>query len=754
MPYLRGSVLFSILWSAAVYFLAVSEASAVAPPRDGSFPPGFRQAESRDRTPFRGDPGWVRKMARRRETLGKAAIFPPAGDTFFVPVLLGRYSDVPGVHTRQQVQELLFGSNPTGSLTEYYREVSYGQFSITGAVHGWFTLENPQDYYTPENYLDRSDRECDLEGYVTDLLIAADDDVDFSLYDNDGPDGIPNSGDDDGYADTVICVCSGHDPSGNQTHANLWPSAGSLSSDYETMDEGMNGEYIKIHTFIVCAELEGNSDELSRIGVYAHEFGHILGLPDLYDRTDDSTPPDYNKSEGVGRWCLMAGGSWGGDGEHQETPVHMSAWCKVQMGWVNPVVITTPGFGLSIPRVEDNPVVYKLWEDEYAGSRYFLIENRQRTGFDRYLPGSGMMIYHVDENRGCGKFAWAWGTCNDDENLKLVDVEEADGRNDMDGPDKNRGDDGDPFPGATGNRAFTDFTIPNSRDFSGAATSVTVTNISDSGDLMTFDAAPRSTSGFILGYDENGMSGLGWGLGYPADYWGGVLFTAPEAGRLTGVDYGSNVDDTTYEITVFSSFDENTRRPSGILAQMEGYAPISGWYTATLPDSGIVLQSGQDFFVQVRSSGADYPMGFDYWGTDSGRSYYSGDGETFYGGHNPGFYYGDMNLRARIRSFPAGNVLVEDRPAGFRLHDPSPNPVNSSTVIRYELPEDTRVRLAVYDILGREIAVLEDGLRPAGSHETVWRGTDRDGRTVGSGVYLYRFRGGNSSHMGKIAFLK
>ena len=64
------------------------------------------------------------------------------------------------------------------------------------------------------------------------------------------------------------------------------------------------------------------------IGVFCHEFGHVLGLPDLYD-TD-------NSSEGLGQWCLMASGSWGGNGSSPQTPTHMSAWCKQKLGWVTP----------------------------------------------------------------------------------------------------------------------------------------------------------------------------------------------------------------------------------------------------------------------------------------------------------------------------------------------------------------------------------------------------------------------------------
>ena len=159
--------------------------------------------------------------------------------------------------------------------------------------------------------------------------------------------------------------------------------------------------------------------------MYAHEFGHILGLPDLYDRDDSN-----GDSEGIGHWCLMASGSWQGWGG--DTPAHMSSWCKSEMGWLEPVVLSSDEISLNIPQVESSPYAVKIWEDDYFWSRYFLVENRQPVGFDSDLEGPGLIIYHVDENRRYGSYRFSSGPANDDETHKLVDVEEADGLDDMD----------------------------------------------------------------------------------------------------------------------------------------------------------------------------------------------------------------------------------------------------------------------------------------------------------------------------------
>jgi len=462
-----------------------------------------------ERTRLRhGDPGWVKKMAgrkllRRKAAVDKTELAAFQTDNFYLPVLLGSFSDKTGRHSVETLRNLYFANNPSGTMTDYFNEVSYGQLSLSGEVYGWFQVSNPVDYYAETPY-DRSRFPQNIDGFVTDVVSRADPAVDFSKYDNDGPDNVPNSGDDDGYVDALMIVYAGVHGENNLrgVQSELFGS-----NIYVTDDLSSNGGKLKIRTFTLAPELVESS---LTIAVACHEFAHVLGLPDLYDET--------GRSAGLGYWCLMSGGAYLPGGK----PGHLSAWCKIQLGWVAPVEVAENGTVYLDP-VETSPAVFKIWEDGYGLSRYFLLENRQRTGFDAGLPGSGLLIYHVDENQWFGT-AYCGGLSNNDFTHKLVDLEEADGRCDLDYCNSFFGDGEDPFPGTSNNSTFDDLSNPDSRDYEGNSTGVAVRNIGySSWPTIQADITVRTPTGYSIAYDSCGITHKGW---YNESYWGGVLFKA------------------------------------------------------------------------------------------------------------------------------------------------------------------------------------------------------------------------------------
>jgi hypothetical protein len=210
-------------------------------------------------------------------------------------------------------------------------------------------------------------------------------------------------------------------------------------------------------------------------GVFAHEMGHsVFFLPDLYDYGYDS--------RGLGRWSLMAGGSW--NGTLGSSPSHPDAWSRIQMGFATPTVLTTNLINASIPAVENTATIYRLWTNGMQINEYFLVENRQQIGYDAAMRGNGMLIYHVDESVSGNNNQWYPGYTNNGH--YKVALEQADGLFHLEHY-SNSGDTGDPYPGSSNNRTFDNGSTPNSQDYSFADTQVAVRNISNSGSTMTAD---------------------------------------------------------------------------------------------------------------------------------------------------------------------------------------------------------------------------------------------------------------------------
>ncbi|MFH1700010.1 MAG: M6 family metalloprotease domain-containing protein [Candidatus Zixiibacteriota bacterium] len=352
--------------------------------------------------------------------------------------------------TPQDFDELLFseGIIPTGSMREYYIENSYGEIFMEGDIAGWYRAPQFSDYYV--NYCDGShgfgDYPNNAQKLVEDAINLADPDIDFSLYDNDG----------DGWVDALFIVHSGtgYENTGNhcEIHSHKW-GIGTVMKDG-----------VRISTYSMEPEESPGSGGLIPIGVYCHELGHVFGLPDLYDY-------DYSTS-GVGRWCVMATGSYNGG---SRTPAQFSAWCKEQLGWVNPVIVNDNLTNVEIPMTVWNPVSYRLWAGGAIGPEYFLVENRQKQGYDAALPGGGILIWHIDETVNTG---------NDNEWHKLVALEQADGDFDLEN-DNNSGDIYDPYPSPAGVTDFGVGTVPNSNDYDDQETQVGVWDISASDSIMT-----------------------------------------------------------------------------------------------------------------------------------------------------------------------------------------------------------------------------------------------------------------------------
>ncbi len=363
-------------------------------------------------------------------------------------VLLVDFSDRAGTQPQAHFDSMLFsvGSYATGSMRDFYREASYTQLDVVGLVSGsggptagWYRAPQPKTYYTNGNY-GFGAYPKNAQKLVEEAIALADPHVNFASYDNDG----------DGVVDALVVICAGTGAEQTGNVNDIW------SHKWNITPQVRDG--VTIDRYFMAPE-DG------RVGVMAHELGHLLmGWPDLYDT-------DYS-SAGTGAWDLMAGGSWNGGGDR---PAHPTSWCKTRVEWINPTVIWNATQSVNVPPYASSAVAYKLPVGSAASQEYFLVSNRQQAGFDAALPGEGLLIEHVDDAKNN----------NTDENHYLVDVEQADGRRDLN-LNANRGDATDPYPTAA-NTGFNGSTTPNSNGYNGAASNVSVTNIARVGNNVTAD---------------------------------------------------------------------------------------------------------------------------------------------------------------------------------------------------------------------------------------------------------------------------
>jgi len=382
------------------------------------------------------------------------------------------------------------------SVRGYYREVSYGTPSTRGILDvvtadppssvNWLRMPQTLAYYVSGGYNGRGTYPNNAQRMVQDAVAAADSLVDFSQYDVNG----------DGFVDNLVVIHAGRG-------AELTGASGDIWSHKWDTAAPISVDGVKVSSYTTEPEYWVTPGDMTS-GVIAHEMGHVLGLPDLYDR-------DYS-SNGIGRWSLMSFGSWNGStSPGGDSPARFDAWCSAKLGWLQPQTLTALPSAKTVPTVGSSrsTSAYRVYPDgATSGPEYFLIENRQKTGTDTWLPASGLLVWHIDETQTSSQ--------NDNEYHKLVDLEEAGGVQNLD-TGANRGDGDDPFPGTANNRSFTDVTVPNANTYAHVGSQVIVDQISDNAASMTAligvsappppDTTPPVTSSGVLPAGPDGTGG-------------------------------------------------------------------------------------------------------------------------------------------------------------------------------------------------------------------------------------------------------
>jgi M6 family metalloprotease-like protein len=452
---------------------------------------------------FRPDGAWrkgtERVRERRRSLLrqGKLARLNAAGGagqvqvagTFRIPVLPIAFPNVPPPFPSAQYQSVLFDPVPSTwaySVRSYYAEQSRGRVTIDGEVRSWVLADSSDLYYEDGcNGVFACPHGGQRLGQLLLEALSRNDDglFDWGRFDNDGPDGLPNSGDDDGVVDVVMFLQPEVD--GACRTSNLWAHRfvvrGWTGAPYRTRSprrdaqgQPLPGQFIVVDDYTLQSAVGGadacTPGVIMAIGTTAHETGHAFGLPDLYD-TNFLSP---SGTQGIGEWGIMGSGNY----TKPYSPAAFEAWSLAELGWVAVDTLGSDRYVTLAPVATSDTVLYVPVPNT---DEYFLFENRQAIGSDTAqmnpaclagtrscAKGGGLLVWHIDE----GQIALHGFRADNRVNVGPVHgvaLVQADGREDLRTPgSKNRGDPGDPYPGSSGNIRLGLTTLPAAVDNQGA----------------------------------------------------------------------------------------------------------------------------------------------------------------------------------------------------------------------------------------------------------------------------------------------
>lgn len=333
------------------------------------------------------------KVNNRRAVRRKANVTNIFQGTKKGLIILAQFTDskFQSGHDRALYNKIANAENYTdngfkGSVKDYFKAQSAGQFELDFDVVGICQLKNPCSYYGGNDAYTGNDLRAG-EMVAEACQWAATQEVDFSKYDWDG----------DGEVDQVFVLYAGKGEANGGAKSTVWPHMYYLSASDYGKSLSFNG--VTVDTYACSAELNGYG-KLDGIGTFCHEFSHCMGFPDLYDTS-------YSGWFGMGDYDLMCAGNYNNDGK---CPAGYSAYEKHECGWLTYQDVTNIEEDLNVTglkAISEGGSAYvvknKAHEDEY-----YIIENRQNTGWDAYLPSEGVMITHVDYDA----YIWLYNTPN------------------------------------------------------------------------------------------------------------------------------------------------------------------------------------------------------------------------------------------------------------------------------------------------------------------------------------------------------
>lgn len=349
-----------------------------------------------------------------------------------------------------------------GSVSDYFYDQSNGALSLHFDVYGPYEVSKNLSYYGENSDSEADERVVEM---VKEVINLADADVNYRLYDWDG----------DREVECVYIIYAGGSEASGAPDYTIWPHNWNIwsATGKITLKDG-----VRISEYACSAELyDHNKDIRDCIGSVVHEFSHILGMPDFYDTLE-------GQSYGMQEWSIMHYGCYNGPSNYAGcVPAAYTAYEKMYLGWLTPTELNSPCDVEGMRSIEQSDDAYIIYNDA-CKDEYYILQNVQKDGWNKYALGTGLLVLHVDYNQQ----AWYENLINTDVDHMRLTVIPADNNYNIfyDGVG------GDVYPGTSGNHALTDESIPcaslfnpnkDNRNFMGKS----IENITESDDgLISF----------------------------------------------------------------------------------------------------------------------------------------------------------------------------------------------------------------------------------------------------------------------------
>lgn len=337
----------------------------------------------------------------------------------------------------------------TGSARDYYVENSMGKFSPWFDVVGPVELSHGYAYYGENDGKNSDVRAVEM---IVEACKAIDATTDFRQYDYNN----------DGYIDNVFVFYAGRGEATSADKNTIWPHNWNVT-EHISVPVMLDGKRLDHYA---CSNEIASDERMDGIGTFVHEFGHVLGLPDFY-------PTAGTNAFSPNTWTVMDEGEYN---NASRTPPYFTVFERYSLGWLDPIEILKDGCSVVMDNISTNEGYVILTDNP---NEFFMLENRQQTGWDAYIPGHGMLVWHIDYD----DYLWRNNRVNNESTHQYVDIIEAD--NIQSTGTKS----GDTFPGYNGITSFTADTHPAFRDWSGADVNAPITNIREENGLIVMDVA-------------------------------------------------------------------------------------------------------------------------------------------------------------------------------------------------------------------------------------------------------------------------